>query len=281
MNSVRARLPRLLALLRRHEPDLVCLQETKIADNDGFPVMQLGAAGYHAVLHGQPSHNGVAILFHDPTRRCDLWTFDANSSSREVFGLARVSVMPTEVQRGFPGDPAPREARVISASLGKLRIVNAYVVNGKDRESDQFKLKQSWMSALGKWLQSLPETTPLLVVGDFNVAPDSRDVWDPEGLQDRIHCTNEERAWLKDLQGNRLRDLLRATTEEPGMYTWWPYQRDAFDRDEGLRFDLALGDAAVVNLVKRVWVDREERRPASELGNPSDHAPLIIDLAEP
>jgi exodeoxyribonuclease-3 len=121
---------------------------------------------------------------------------------------------------------------------------------------------------------------PLLVVGDFNVAPDNRDVWDPEGLSDRIHCTNEERTWLKSLQGNRLLDLLRVTTKESGVYTWWPYQRDAFERNEGLRFDLALGDRVVAKLVTRVWVDREERRPSGKIG-PSDHAPLIIDLAEP
>lgn len=278
---MRARLSRLLALLRRHEPDVVCLQETKVPDNGGFPVTQLGAAGYRAVLHGQRNYNGVAILVHDPARQCDLWSFDANSPSREVVGVASGPGVPTEVLRGFLGDPVPDEARVVSACVGKLRLVNVYVVNGVERDSDQFELKRRWMAALGKWLQSLPETPPLLVVGDFNVAPDDRDVWDPEGLQDRIHCTDEERAWLKDLQGKRLRDILRATTEKPGIHTWWPYQRDAFDRDEGLRFDLALGDGAVVDLVERVWVDREERRPGGRLGKPSDHAPVIIDLAEP
>ncbi len=281
VNSVRARLPRLLALLRRHEPDVVCLQETKVPDDGGFPFTQLGAAGYRAILHGQRNYNGVAILVHDPARRCDLWAFDADSPSREVVSVASGPGVPTEVHRGFPGDPVPDEARVVSACVGKLRLVNVYVVNGVERDSDQFELKRRWMAALEKWLQSLPETPPLLVVGDFNVAPDDRDVWDPEGLQDRIHCTDEERAWLKDLQGKRLRDLLRTTTEEPGIHTWWPYQQDAFDLDEGLRFDLALGDGAVVDLVERVWVDREERRPAGRLGKPSDHAPVIIDLAEP
>ncbi|MFH2112030.1 MAG: exodeoxyribonuclease III [Candidatus Bathyarchaeota archaeon] len=280
INSVRARLPRLLTVLRRHKPDVVCIQETK-ASNGGFPVMQLSAAGYNIVLHGQPSYNGVAILVRDHTRRCNLWAFDADDPHREVIGVASGPGLPTDVQRGFPGDPVPNEARVVSTCVGKLRLVNVYVVNGKARESDQFKLKQYWMAAMGKWLQSLSKTPSLLVVGDFNVAPDDRDVWDPEGLRDRIHCTEEERSWLKEMQGNRLRDLLRVTTEKPGIYTWWPYKKDAFNRNEGLRFDLALGDDRVVDMVERVWVDREERRPVGRMGKPSDHAPVIIDLDAP
>jgi len=279
INSVRARLPRLIALLRRHEPDIVCLQETKSPD-ESFPIMQLGAAGYRVILHGQPNYNGVAFLIHDPTRRSNLWAF-TDSPPCEVVSVARGLGVPTDVRQGFPGDPAPYEARVVSACVGKLRLVNVYVVNGKHRDSDQFKLKQRWMTALGKWLQSLPKIPPLLVVGDFNVAPDDRDVWDPKGLQDRIHCTDEERTWLKELQGKRLWDLLRATSEKSGFYTWWPYQRGAFDRDEGLRFDLAIGDKMVVDQMERIWVDREERRPAGRLGKPSDHAPVIIDLVEP
>ena len=279
INSVRARLPRLLEILRRYEPDVVCLQETKVSNDGGFPVMQLRAAGYREVLHGQPNYNGMAFLVRDPTLKCDLWAFDADSS-REVVATKNILSAPTEVRRGFLDDPVPDEARVLSACVGKIRIVNIYVINGQAKESDQFELKGRWMAALGEWLQRLPETPPLLVVGDFNVAPDDRDVWDPIGLKDRIHCTDEERMWLKGMQGSRLRDLLRVTTDEPGIYTWWPYQRDAFECNEGLRFDLALGDKSVVSLVKRVWVDREERKPIDGLVKPSDHAPVIIDLDE-
>lgn len=279
VNSVRARLPRLLLLLRRHEPDVVCLQETKVPDGS-FPIMQLNAAGYRAIMHGQRNYNGVTILIHDPSRKCDLWTFDNDSQSTKLDLNTREFYIPTDVKRGFPDDPSPVETRVVSACVGNFRLVNVYVVNGEARNSDKFELKGRWMAALGKWLKSLPETPPLLVVGDFNVAPDDRDVWDPEGLQDRIHCTEEERLWLKNLQGERLQDLLRVTTEDPGIHTWWPYQRDAFKRDEGLRFDLALGDGAVVDLVERVWVDRDEREPRNGLPKPSDHAPVIIDLAE-
>lgn len=278
INSVRARLPRLLALLRRHQPDVVCLQETKVSDRY-FPVMQLGAAGYHAVLHGQSSYNGVAILVRGLTRQPNILAF-AGSPSSQAVDVASGPDIPTEILRGFPDDPAPHEARVISAFVRGFRLVNTYVVNGQERNSGQFELKQRWMAALGNWLQNLPPTPPLLVVGDFNVAPGDSDVWDPQGLRDRIHCTAEERAWLENIQGKRLQDLLRAITDEPGIYTWWPYMRDGFNRDEGLRFDLALGDKAVVDRVKRVWVDREERKAVGRLEAPSDHAPVIIDLAE-
>lgn len=278
VNSVRARLLRLLALLDRHEPDVVCLQETKVP-NASFPVMELGAAGYRLLLHGQLSYNGVAILVRDSARRGGLAAFDVNAPSRGDAARKGGPGALTEVRRGFPRDPALDQSRVVSACVGGLRLVNVYVVNGTSTESEQFRIKRLWMAALGEWLRSLPKEPPLLVVGDFNVAPDDRDVWDPEGLRDRIHCTDEERAWLQQLQGKRLGDLLRATTEKAGFHTWWPYQRGAFERDEGLRFDLALGDRAVVDRIKGVWIDRDERRPSFRPERPSDHAPLLVDLA--
>ncbi len=274
INSVRARLPRLLALLKRHAPDVVCLQETKASDKD-FPEIQLSSAGYCSALYGQNSYNGLAILTRGKPRQQSLMAFSETESTiieaRNLFELS-------EITRGFPNDPASGEARVMSACVGGLRLVNAYVINGEDRISDKFKLKGIWMEAFGNWLQDLPETPPLLVVGDFNVAPEDCDVWNPEGLRDRIHCTPEERAWLKKLQGNRLHDILRTRTKEK-IYTWWPYMRDGFNRDEGLRFDLVLGDQAITNRVKHVWVDKNERTPVEQIEAPSDHAPVIIDLS--
>lgn len=243
--------------------------------------MQLGAAGYRAILHGQRSHNGVAILIRDLSRQHNLLSFSSGFSPEKLVSDANGFLVLKEIARGFPGDPIPEEARVLSVHLGKLRIINVYVVNGEDRNNDQFRIKQRWMEALGRWLRSLPELPPLLVVGDFNVAPDDRDVWDPVGLKGRIHCTDEERAWLRDLQGERLLDILRTITGDSGIYTWWPYQRGAFERNEGLRFDLALADRAVAKIAERVWVDLEERHPSANLEKPSDHAPIIVDFAEP
>jgi exodeoxyribonuclease III len=269
INSVRARTHRLVELLKRHKPDVLCLQETKVSDKDGFPIMQVGSVGYRAFLHGQGGHNGVAILVRDPARKRDLSSF--NSDSCPAVNGAQVK----DVLRGFPGDPAPQEARVISACVGGMRIVNLYVVNGQSMDSRQFALKERWMDSLGKWVRGL--SPPLMVIGDFNVCPDDRDVWDAEGLRDRIHCTKEERAWLKDLQGEML-DLVRLTNDGQ-FYTWWPYQSGAFERDEGLRFDGALGDDSIAKLVRKVWIDKEERGPGGD-EKPSDHAPLIIDLDE-
>jgi exodeoxyribonuclease-3 len=278
INSVRARLPRLLGLLQRHEPDVVCLQEIKVHHDNCFPVDELDATGYRSIVYGQHNFNGVAILVRDPSRKYALNSWSANSFKPQS-ELKPLYVL-TDIKNGFPNDPVKNEARVLSICVGDLRIVNVYVINGEGRESNQFKDKQRWMAALGNWLHSLPVTPPLLVVGDFNVAPDDRDVWDPIGLKDRIHCTIEERSWLNALQGNRLCDLLRVVNNDHGIYTWWPYQRDAFERNEGLRFDLALGDQAIAHLVKKVWVDKEERGLVNKLVKPSDHAPLIIDLAQ-
>ncbi len=277
INSVRARLPRLLALLKRHNPDVVCLQETKVLDRY-FPLAQIGAMGYYSTLYGQASYNGVAILVRGRAQQHNLIAFEG-AYSLETHHADNASV-PTGVLRSFPNDPIPSEARVISAIINGFRLVNVYVVNGEDITSDKFDLKRRWMEALGAWLQALPLAPPLLVVGDFNVAPEDRDVWDPKGLRDRIHCTLEERAWLKKLQGKRLKDLLRETTEDQGIYTWWPYMRDGFNQNEGFRFDLALSDSALISQVKQIWVDREERRPTAKLIAPSDHAPVIIDLTE-
>lgn len=234
--------------------------ETKVA-NDAFPLMEIESAGYRTILHGQQNYNGVAILIHDPTRWSNLRAFSADATQRQDTETPPLGE-PWGIRREFPDNPVSEETRVVSACVGGLRFVNVYVVNGAPRSSDSFAIKRRWMARLGDWLHSLPPEPPLIVVGDFNVAPDDRDVWDPEGLQDRIHCTDEERRWLQNLQGKRLRDLLRASTEKTNVYTWWPYQDGAFERDEGLHFDLALGDEKLVQTVQRVWVDRKERHPS-------------------
>ncbi len=276
INSVRARSSRLLELLNRHDPDIVCLQETKTKDRY-FPISELSAVGYTAILNGQESYNGVAILIRSPPKQHNLYTHIL-PQTQKTGKTDQVYYKPTDIYSNFPANPVPSEARLISANIGGIRVVNVYVINGESRESIKFGLKQVWMDALGKWIQSLPRTPPLLMVGDFNVAPENCDVWDPEGLQERIHCTREEREWLIKLKGERLYDILRKTNPNQKMYTWWPYQRDAFEQDEGLRFDLALGDSQLVRLTKRVWVDRDERKPDKTKEPPSDHAPVIIDL---
>ncbi|HRC84325.1 MAG TPA: exodeoxyribonuclease III [Thermoanaerobaculia bacterium] len=251
VNSIRTRLDRVTALLARHQPDLLCLQETKVVDEE-FPREAIEALGYQAELYGQKTYNGVALI----SRR----------------GLAGV-------ERGFAGDPLPEQARVISGELEGLRVVNLYVVNGESLGSEKFPLKLAWLDGVAEWLagRHRPEQ-PLLLVGDFNIAPDDRDVHDPRLWQGKVLCSEPERERLGRLLGWGTRDLLRCRTEEGGLFTWWDYRMGAFHRGWGLRIDLALGTAVVAERLREVTIDRDERKPTGGESKPSDHAPVIVDL---
>ncbi len=251
VNGVRPRTDRLLALLERHEPDLVCLQETKSQDPT-FPFMAIQGAGYNVEHHGQKAYNGVALI-----------------SPHEL----------QDVQRGFPGDPIPEQTRVISAVVQGVRVVNLYVVNGKDLESEAYPLKLDWIDGVTTWVTG--EFSPddaLLLCGDFNIAPDERDVYDPEVWQDRVLVSEPERERYRKLLGWGLKDLQRELSDEAGLYTWWDYRAGAFPRNMGLRIDLFLGTAAVARRAAAFEVDRTERKKSSGEGNPSDHAPVIATL---
>ena len=252
VNSVHARLPRLIALLARHQPDLVCLQVIKTSP-EGFPAAEVAAAGYEAVVHGQAGRNGVAVL-------------------------ARTAL--TGAARGFPGDPVPEQARVLSVTVGGLRVVNAYVVNGKETGTPEYELKLCWLDAFTGWLRCACQPTGALIgAGDFNITPDDRDVYDPEGWRGRNLCSEPERQRVRGLLEWGLTDLGRACNPGPGPYTFWDYREGAFHRGWGLRIDLALATAPVAARCTAVTVDRDERKPTSGEGKPSDHAPLVITLA--
>jgi len=251
INSVRARLERLLALLGRHNPDLVCLQETKAVD-EAFPRQPIEDAGYRVQTLGQKTYNGVALLSLQPL---------------------------DDVERGFDNDPAPGEARVISGEMDGLRVINLYVVNGQALETDKYRLKLRWLDAMADWIgQRHDPGSPLLLVGDFNIAPDDRDVYAPELWHDRVLVSEPERQRLHRLQDWGLVDLLRLKTREGEIFTWWDYRFGAFKRNHGLRLDLMLGTASVAQRVRAVTVDREERAKDSGPGAPSDHAPVMLDL---
>lgn len=251
VNSARARLARLVALLERHEPDVVCLQETKSLDG-AFPRGPIEALGYRAETFGQKTYNGVALLSRHPLEN---------------------------VERGFDGDPVPGEARVISADVGGVRVVNVYVVNGQAVGADKYFVKLDWLDALGDWIAKRHSPADsLLVAGDFNIAPDDRDVYSPELWHDRVLVSGPERERLQALLRWGLRDLLREQTDAPGVYTWWDYRSGAFRRDLGLRLDLMLGTAPVAERLRSLEVDREERAKKKGQDSPSDHAPVILDL---
>lgn len=251
VNSIRVRLPRLLALLERHEPDLVCLQETKVTD-DTFPFEEIAALGYRAEVHGQKTYNGVALLSREPVQ---------------------------DVRRGFSGDPVPEEARVIAGSLRGLRVYDLYVINGKAVGDPKYDRKLAWLDALAADLAEREDpAAPLLLVGDFNITPDDRDVHDPERWAGSVHCSGPERERLHGLMGWGLQDLFRLFQEEGGHFSWWDYRGGAFHRGWGLRIDLALGSASVAARCVDVEIEREERKTSTGEGKPSDHAPVIVTL---
>lgn len=251
VNSIRQRLARTLALLERHQPDLLCLQETKVTDEE-FPLDELARLGYRAELFGQRGYNGVALVSRLPL---------------------------TGVTRGFAGDPTD-QARVISGEIAGLRVTNLYVVNGESLASPKYEIKLAWLAALGDWLRREHDPArPHLLVGDFNIAPEDRDIHDPELWRGRVLASEPERDRLRAILGWGVSDLLRAKTQEGGIHTWWDYRMGAFHRGWGLRIDLALGTPAVAGRLSSVTVDREERKPTSGEGKPSDHAPVVVELA--
>jgi exodeoxyribonuclease III len=252
VNSIKQRLPRLLAMIERHEPDVVLLQETKIEDVH-FPTMELVAAGYECATFGQRAYNGVAVL-------------------------SRVGLK--DVRYGFDGDPASEQSRVISATAGDLTVVGVYVINGKAVGDPAYELKLTWLAALRSWLAAtFDPNDPLVMAGDFNIAPDDRDVWDPELWRGSNLASEPEREALAAIRGWGLTDLGRqAVGDVQGPFSYWDYTAGAFHKGWGLRIDLALGTAPVSERLESVTVDRDERKPTYGEGKPSDHAPVIVTL---
>ena len=248
VNSVRMRLPRLLAWLERRQPDVVCLQETKVEDPE-FPAAELGGLGYRTLLNGQRAYNGVAILaraaLQDPVRALD--------------------------------DAADPQRRVLGATVGGLRIVNLYAPNGGEVGSDKYAYKLDWYRRLRAFLDARADPrAPLVLCGDLNVAPEDRDVWDPVQWRDQTLCSEPERAAFHALTAWGLQDALRLHHPETGgLYTWWDYRAGAFHRGWGLRIDHILLTAPLAARCLAVEIDREARKGPK----PSDHAPVLVTLA--
>ena len=256
VNSIRTRLERVLALLERHEPDVLCLQETKTPDSE-FPKLAFSQLGYRCTLHGQPGFNGVALI-------------------------SRVDAM--DVERGFDGNPVPDQARAISASYPfgsrRLRILNLYVINGQHVGSDKYTLKLAWLDTLARWMARTYRTDDaLLVCGDFNIVPSDVDVYNPKAWKDKVLCTAAERQRLQAMIDWGLVDLMRSHHgPDEQMFSWWDYRYGAFKRNWGLRIDLMLGTDVLSRRTRGVFVDAEERADDAGPGKPSDHAPVILDL---
>jgi len=251
VNSVKQRLPRLLPWLDERRPDVVCLQETKLAD-DAFQELlrdELTGRGYEIAVHGEATWNGVAIL------------------SR--VGLEDVAPGLTDA----PGFPHP-EARAVAATCGGIRVSSVYVPNGREPGSEHYEYKLAWLAALRDAVAAGPETT--VVCGDVNIAPTDEDVFDPEAYIGQTHVTAPERAALAELQALGLRDVVRDRWPNERIFTYWDYRAGMFHRDLGMRIDLILAGSPVAARVRAAWVDRQARKGK----NPSDHAPVIVDLDE-
>jgi exodeoxyribonuclease-3 len=251
VNSIKQRLPRLLPWLDQRRPDVVCLQETKIADGAFGELLggELARRGYAAAVHGETRWNGVAIL-----SRIGL--------DDVVAGLA-----------GGPGFPGP-EARAVAATCGGIRVYSVYVPNGRTPGSDHYHYKLAWLAALREVVGAGPEAT--IVCGDMNVAPTDADVFDPAAYAGQTHVTPAERAALADLQQIGLRDVVRERWPAKRVFTYWDYRAGMFHKDLGMRIDLVLATAPVAERVRAAWVDRHARKGTA----PSDHAPVIVDLDE-
>ncbi len=245
VNSLKVRLPHLLEWLAANPVDVICLQETKQQDAD-FPAAELEKAGYHSVCYGQKTYNGVAILSRLP---------------------------PAEIQRGIPG-MADEQKRIIAANCDGVRVVCAYMPNGESVGSDKYQYKLKWLAALDEWLKEELRRNPRLVLlGDYNIAPDDRDVYDPQAWAGSVLCSEPERAAFRRLQQLGLRDAFRLFDQPAKSYTWWDYRMMAFRRNMGLRIDHILISQALQ--CSACSIDQAPRK----LERPSDHTPVIAEIS--
>ena len=247
VNSLKVRLPHLLDWAAQTQPDVICLQETKVEDAK-FPLMEIQAAQYSAVFSGQKSYNGVAILSKTPL---------------------------TDVVIGMPG-LVDDHRRVIAGSLGDLRVISVYCPNGQSVGSDKYQYKLRWFAALHGWLKDELASHPrLAIMGDFNVAPEDGDVYDPKAWEGNVLVSGPERAAFRALLDLGLKDSFRLFPQPEKTYSWWDYRLFAFRRNMGLRIDHILLSAQLARSCASSTIDREPRKREQ----PSDHAPALAEIA--
>jgi exodeoxyribonuclease-3 len=248
VNSVNARLDRVLGFLRRENPDYVCLQELKCPD-EKFPFEAIKGLGYHATVFGQKSYNGVAILSKQPV---------------------------TIHSKNFGDGDADESARFIAVSTGSFTLMNAYVPNGQSLDSPKYPYKLDWLKRARNFLdKDFRPTDRIVLVGDFNIAPDDRDVYDPTAWRNHIHCTPPEREALAKLVSYGFVDTLRMFHQGDKLFSWWDYREGSFPQNKGLRIDLIYATPTMAMACREVRIDKAER----EGEKPSDHAPVIATFS--
>ncbi len=247
VNSLKVRLPQALDWLAANRPEVLCLQETKLEDGN-FPLAEINAAGYHAVFSGQKTYNGVAILSRQPA---------------------------VDVSAGIPGFP-DEQKRVLAATFDGMRAICVYIPNGQSVDSDKYQYKLRWLEALTDWLEEeLKKYPALALLGDFNIAPEDRDVHDPKAWAGQVLCSDAERAALRRLTALGLKDSFRLFEQPEKSYSWWDYRMNAFRRNLGLRIDHILLSDALAPACASCAIDKAVRG----LERPSDHAPVVAELA--
>lgn len=248
VNSLKARLPRVIEWLGYAQPDVLCLQETKLSDA-AFPHLAFASAGYEAVHHGSGQWNGVAVL-----SRVGL--------SGSVAGFA-------------DGDEPDPDTRLVSATCGEVTVCSVYVPNGRSVGSEHYQYKLSWLERLGRHLSAIARPDGAVVVaGDFNIAPEDKDVWSVEAFAGSTHVTPAERQALSALESWGLVDAFRARWPEAGLYSYWDYRAGDFHEHRGMRIDLVLLSQPLLAGLRWALVDRNARKGAQ----PSDHAPVLVDV---
>jgi exodeoxyribonuclease-3 len=247
VNSLKVRLPHVLDWLAANEADVLCLQETKLTD-ENFPADEIRAAGYHVVFSGQKTYNGVAII-----------------SKHEA----------SDVVTDVPGLDDPQR-RILGATIGGVRVLNLYVVNGQEVGSEKFTHKLFWLEKITDYIAAqLKSHERFVTVGDFNIAPDDRDVHDPEAWHERILCSTPERHALQKILDLGLSDVFRQFDQEENSFSWWDYRQAAFRRNRGLRIDLILASPALAEHCIACIIDKEPR----QLERPSDHTPVVAEFS--
>lgn len=247
VNSLKVRLPQVIDWLMANQPDVLCLQETKLQD-ENFPIAEIAAAGYQAAYAGQKTYNGVALL------------------SKQTGGEV-VSAIPTLDDH---------QKRVLAATYGDVRVICIYIPNGENVESEKYQYKLKWLAALNVWLQDeLRKHPKLVLLGDFNIAPEERDVHDPELWRGQVLFSQPEREAFHKLLNLGLADSFRLFEQPEKSYTWWDYRMMAFRRNMGMRIDHILLSNELAKACTTCVIDKAVRK----LDRPSDHAPVVVELA--
>jgi exodeoxyribonuclease-3 len=249
VNSLPARLARVEEWIEYARPDILCMQETKVADA-AFPAMAFSALGYDTAVHGDGRWNGVAIA-------------------------SRVGL--TRVQSGFDTGADEQGCRLVAATCGGIRVHSLYVPNGRAVDSEFYVAKLAWLEELRHYLErNAKPDDPVVVAGDFNVAPDDRDVWDPADVRGATHVTEPERAALRALEDWGLVDAFRTQYDQGGLYSWWDYRAGNFHKHKGMRIDLLMLSRPLATRTRYALIDRNARKGKQ----PSDHAPVFVDVGD-